>query len=71
MVLTTANLYTYITDDPGVVTLPHVRYLHTTQFKQAVETPLLEPPNFISGEAAACECLLLGYNSTIGIVLIK
>ena len=60
VVLTTANLYTYVTDDPGVVMLPHVRCLHTTQFKQAVKIPLLEPPNFISGEAAACEWPLLG-----------
>ena len=53
MVLTTANMYEYITADPGAISLPHARCLRTSQFKQTAEIPLLEPPNFINGEAAA------------------
>ena len=56
MVLTTANIYQYITADPEAITLPYTRCLCTSQCKQTAKIPLLEPPNFVSGEAAASEC---------------
>ena len=55
MVLTTANIYEYITADPGAIMLPYARCLRTSRFKQSIDIPLLEPPNFIKGEAAACK----------------
>ena len=58
VVLTTTDIYQYITADPSAVVLPHIRCLRTSQVNRAVEAPLLEPPNFISGEAAASECPL-------------
>ena len=51
--LTSIRHYEYITADPSSVVMPHARCLRTSHYKQDNGVPLLEPPNFIKGEAAA------------------
>ena len=53
VILTNIRQYEYITADPGSVVSPHTRCLRTSHFKQDIGVLLLEPPNFIKGEAAA------------------